>query len=76
MANNKKGKMLHIRVSDKDLERIKSFVGNLELSQSEFCLNAILAAMGDDLEKNAMDSVLNRLAMLENRLDSLEDKSV
>ncbi len=62
---DKKDSMLHIRISSTDLEKIKSYADNLGMSQSEFCLNALLAAIGEDLEKPAMDNVLTRLAALE-----------
>lgn len=61
----KKGSMLHIRIREEDLDKIKQYADNLGLSQSEFCLNALLAAIGEDLEKPAMDNVLTRLATLE-----------
>ncbi|MEL6163692.1 MAG: hypothetical protein AAFR37_08000 [Cyanobacteria bacterium J06628_3] len=64
MATNK-DKMLHIRISESDLNKIRSHADNLGLTQSEFCLNALLAAIGEDLEKPAMDNVLTRLAALE-----------
>ena len=60
-----KDKMLHIRISESDLKKIKNHAENLGLTQSEFCLNALLAAIGEDLEKPAMDNVLTRLAALE-----------
>lgn len=62
---DKKDSMLHIRISTTDLEKVKCYADNLGMSQSEFCLNAILAAIGEDLEKPAMDNVLTRLAALE-----------
>jgi len=64
----KKDAMLHLRVSSATLEKIKEYADSLGMSQSEFCLNAILAATGEDLEKPAMNSVLARLAVLEARL--------
>lgn len=64
MATNK-DKMLHIRISESDLNKIKNHAENLGLTQSEFCLNALLAAIGEDLDKPAMDNVLTRLAALE-----------
>lgn len=65
----KKDAMLHLRVSSANLEKIKQYADSLGLSQSEFCLNAILAAIGEDLEKPAMDNVLARLAAIEARLE-------
>jgi len=64
----KKDAMLHLRVSSANLEKIKRFADDKGLSQSEFCLNAILAAIGEDLEKPAMDNVLTRLAVLESKV--------
>ncbi|HBE32641.1 MAG TPA: hypothetical protein DD990_15310 [Cyanobacteria bacterium UBA11368] len=61
----KKDAMLHIRISSSDLEKIRQRAESLGLTQTEFCLNAILAAIGEDLEKPVMDSVLTRLAALE-----------
>lgn len=61
----KKDAMLHVRISSGDLEKIKTYADNLGMSQTEFCLNAILAAIGEDLERPAMDNVLTRLAALE-----------
>jgi uncharacterized protein (DUF1778 family) len=61
----KKDAMLHLRVSSAALEKIKQFADDKGLSQSEFCLNAILAAIGEDLEKPVIDNVLTRLAVLE-----------
>lgn len=61
----KKDAMLHIRISSADLEKIKTYADNLGMNQTEFCLNAILAAIGEDLEKPAMENVLTRLAALE-----------
>ena len=63
--SNKKDAMLHIRISSSDLEKIKAYSEKLGLKQAEFCLNAILAAMGEDVEKHTMDNVLTRLATLE-----------
>jgi uncharacterized protein (DUF1778 family) len=60
-----KDSMLHIRISSDDLDKIKQYASNLGMSQSEFCLNALLAAIGEDLEKPAMNNVLTRLAALE-----------
>lgn len=61
----KKDAMLHLRISSSNLEKVKQYAENLGMSQTEFCLNAILAAIGEDLEKPAMDNVLTRLAALE-----------
>lgn len=63
--STKKDSMLHIRVSESDREKIKNYADKLGMTQSEFCLNALLAAIGEDLEKPAMDNVLTRLATLE-----------
>lgn len=67
--SGKKDAMLHLRVSSANLEKIKEYADSQGLSQSEFCLNAILAAIGEDLEKPTMDNVLTRLARLEARLE-------
>jgi uncharacterized protein (DUF1778 family) len=63
--SDKKDSMLHIRISSTDLEKIKGYADKLGMTQSEFCLNALLAAIGEDLEKPAMNNVLTRLAALE-----------
>lgn len=63
---DKKDSMLHIRISSSDLEKIKAYAENLGMNQSEFCLNALLAAIGEELDKPAIDNVLTRLAVLEN----------
>jgi uncharacterized protein (DUF1778 family) len=68
VMSQKKDAMLHIRISSDDLQKIKDYVENIGMNQSEFCLNAILAAIGEDLEKPAMDNVLTRLNKLENRV--------
>ena len=65
----KKDAMLHLRISSANLEKIRQYADGLGLSQSEFCLNAILAAIGEDLEKPGMDNVLTRLAAIEARLE-------
>jgi len=67
--SGKKDAMLHLRVSSANLEKIKEFADSQGLSQSEFCLNAILAAIGEDLEQPSMDNVLARLARIEARLE-------
>lgn len=61
----KKDAMLHLRVSSANLEKIKRYAEDRGLTQSEFCLSAILSAIGEDLEKPALDSVMSRLATLE-----------
>ena len=62
---DKKDTMLHVRISSAQLEKVKDYASNLGMSQSEFVISAILAAIGEDLEKPAMDTVLSRLAALE-----------
>ena len=59
-----KNSMLHIRVSDSYLEKIKNFAESQGMSQSEFCLSAILAAIGED-QKALIENFLTRLAKLE-----------
>ncbi len=61
----KKDTMLHVRISSTDLEKVRLYAEKLGMTQSEFVLNAVLAAIGEDLEKPAMENVLTRLAALE-----------
>lgn len=62
---DKKDSMLHIRISSGDLEKIKKYADDLGMNQSEFCLNALLAAIGEDFEKPMIDNVFARLTHLE-----------
>ncbi|MDF5717183.1 MAG: hypothetical protein PUP93_25775 [Rhizonema sp. NSF051] len=62
---DKKDTMLHLRISSTDLEKVRQYAEKLGMSQSEFVLNAVLAAIGEDLEKPAMENILTRLAALE-----------
>ena len=60
-----KDAMLHIRVSSELLDKVKSEAKNVGMSQSEFCLNAILTAIGENLDTAGMDNVMLRLKKLE-----------
>ncbi len=62
---DKKDTMLHLRISSADLEKVRQYAEKLGMTQSEFVLNAVLAAIGEELEKPAMENVLTRLAALE-----------
>lgn len=64
MAKSKDA-MLHIRIASEDLEKIKTYAEQHGMSQAEFCLSAIFAAMGDEVKEPVLENVMTRLAALE-----------
>lgn len=73
MAESKDA-MLHIRVKPSQLKKIKEIAEIQGLSQSQFCLNAILSAIGEDLESPVTEGILARLQMVESQLEELRGK--
>ena len=60
-----KDAMLHIRISSELLDKVKDEAKSAGMSQSEFCLNVILSAIGESLDPAGMDNVMLRLKKLE-----------
>ena len=63
---------LTIRVTPKELEQIREAAKRKDLPYSEFCMNAIRSAMGVTSQDEIIQSLVNRIDLLERRLADVE----